>query len=134
MKNQSLPVKTQVLLFCRLFCATVGSVQSLHATTIIVINTADSGTGSLRQALVDANDGDTIEFDSSLNGQKITLTSGQLNVDKDVTINGPGADHLAVDGNAQSPVFYVNPDTTVAIDGLTVENGYSDAQNGGGAF
>jgi len=33
-----------------------------QAAIITVINTNDSGPGSLRQALVDANDGDTIDF------------------------------------------------------------------------
>ena len=106
--------------------ATLLTTSATSADTITVINTNDSGPGSLRQALVNANDGDTINFDSSINGQRITLTSGQLNVDKDVTISGPGAKNLAVDGNAQSRVFYVNPGKTVTIDGLTVANGYSN--------
>ena len=89
----------------------------------------------MRQALVDANDGDTINFDSSLNGQRITLTSGELNVDKDVTISGPGAKNLAVDGNLQSRVFHVNPDKTVTIDGLTVANGFAEFfASGGGIY
>ena len=45
------------------------------ATTITVTNTNDSEPGSLRQALADANDGDTIDFDVSLKGQTIALTS-----------------------------------------------------------
>ena len=77
--------------------ATLLSASAASADTITVINTNDSGPGSLRQALVDANDGDAINFDSSLKGQTITLTSGQLSVDKDVTISGPGADNLAVE-------------------------------------
>ena len=118
--------------FALLFAgATLLTTSAASAATITVINTNDSGPGSLRQALVDANDGDTINFDSSLKGQTITLTSGQLNVDKDVTISGPGANHLAVDGNAQSRVFQVNPGKTVTIDGLTVQNGYSDFGGGG---
>ncbi len=111
---------------------TLGVGKALPAAIIVVTNTNDSGPGSLRQALVDANDGDTINFDSSLNGQKITLTSGQLNVDKDVTISGLGANNLAVDGSAQSRVFYVNPGKTVTIEGLTVGNGHSDF--GGGIY
>jgi hypothetical protein len=107
----------------------VGADTALPANIIVVTNTNDSGPGSLRQALIDANDGDTIEFDPSLKGQTIILTGGELNVDKDVTISGPGADHLAVDGNAQSRVFYVNPGTTATISGLTITNG-----NGGGIF
>jgi hypothetical protein len=115
------------------FCgATLLSTSPALADTITVINTNDSGPGSLRQALFDANDGDTINFDSSLNGQRITLTSGQLNVDKDVAISGPGAKNLAVDGNAQSTVFYVNPGKTVTIDGLTVANGRANFFGSGG--
>jgi hypothetical protein len=102
---------------------TAGTRVALPANIITVINTNDNGPGSLRQALIDANDGDTIDFDPSLKDQKITLTSGQLNVDKDVIISGPGANHLAVDGNAQSRVFYINPGKTVTISDLTITNG-----------
>jgi hypothetical protein len=108
--------------------------NALPATIIVVTNTNDSGPGSLRQALFDANDGDTINFDSSLSGQKITLTSGELNVDKDVTISGPGANNLAVDGNAQNRVLSINPGNTVTISGLTIENGYTDEPPGGGGI
>src|SRR5262249_41624660 len=38
------------------------AVIHAQATTITVTNTNDSGPGSLRQALADANDGDTIAF------------------------------------------------------------------------
>src|SRR6266480_7900685 len=113
--------------------ATLLSTSAASTDTITVINTNDSGPGSLRQALVNVNDGDTINFDSSLNGQKITLTNGQLSVDKDVTISGPGAKNLAVDGNRLSRVFYINPDKTVTIDGLTVATGHTFG-NGGGIF
>jgi hypothetical protein len=98
--------------------------SALPATSIVVINTNDNGPGSLRDALAVANDGDTIDA-TGVSGT-ILLTSGHLNVDKDVTISGPGANHLAVDGNGQNRVFYVSLGKTVTIDGLTVENGYSD--------
>jgi len=42
---------------------------------VTVMNTHDSGYGSLRQALADICAGGTIDFDSSLHGQTITLTS-----------------------------------------------------------
>ncbi len=57
------------------------------ASTLTVINTNDSGTGSLRRAITDSVSGDTITFDSSLSGQTVTLTSG-LTVNKDLTIDG----------------------------------------------
>src|SRR5690348_11203616 len=76
-----------------LLCAVVFSAQ---ANIITVVNTNDSGPGSLRQALADANDGDTINFDVSLKGQTIALTSGELVIDKSITITGLGSDQLAV--------------------------------------
>src|ERR1700746_497004 len=74
------------------------------ANTITVTNTNDSGPGSLRQALADVNDGDTINFPVT---GTIGLTSGELLVDKAITISGPGTENLAVNGNAKSGVFHV---------------------------
>ena len=98
-----------------LLCAMAMQAQ---AAIITVINTNDSGPGSLRQALVDANDGDTIDF--AVTGT-IGLTSGELLVNKVLTISGPGAENLAVNGNAKSTVFHVAPGETVTISGLTIE-------------
>jgi len=72
------------------------AVIHAQATTITVTSTNDSGPGSLRQALADAHDGDTINFDVSLKGQTIALTSDELVIDKSITITGPGSDQLAV--------------------------------------
>ncbi|PYK26449.1 MAG: hypothetical protein DME59_07715 [Verrucomicrobia bacterium] len=91
-----------------------------HAATITVTNTNDSGAGSLRQALAIANDGDTITF--AVTGT-IGLTSGELLVNKSITISGPGADNLAVNGNAKSRVLYIGAGRTVTISGLTITNG-----------
>ena len=122
MKNRTLLFKPRILLLFALLCAAVGSVQLVNAATFTAINTNDSGAGSLRQALADANDGDTINFNSSLNGQ-ITLTSGQLMVDKGVNITGPGANRLAVNANHASRVFYIAPGKDVTISRLTITNG-----------
>jgi predicted outer membrane repeat protein len=113
-----------------LFFATI---IGLHANTITVTNTNDSGPGSLRQALADANNGDTIDF--AVTGT-IGLTSGELLVDTSISISGPGADSLAVDGNANSRVFHVSSSRTVTISGLTITNGrafgpYPDNEDGG---
>ena len=91
-----------------------------HAATITVINTNDSGPGSLRQALAISNDGDAINF--AVTGS-ITLTSGGLVIDKNVTILGPGANQLSIDGNQGDFVFAVDPDETAVIAGLTIRNG-----------
>jgi hypothetical protein len=97
-------------------------VLSAGANIITVTNTNDSGPGSLRQALATANDGDTIDA-TGISGV-ITLISGQLLVDKSVSINGAAADLLAVDGNATSRVFQTATGAkTVSISGLTIRNG-----------
>lgn len=100
-----------------------------------VVNTNDSGTGSLRQAVLDANanaGADTITFDPSVTGT-ITLTSGQLAIRNDgLTITGPGMDVLNISGNDSSHVFYMYSDVTgdVTISGLEISHGF--ARNGAG--
>ncbi len=103
------------------------------AATITVANTNDSGAGSLRQALADANPGDTIDL-AGLTGT-ITLTSGQLDIEDPVTITGPGASALTISGNGASHVFSMYTDLsggTVTISGLTITGG--NAEQGGGVF
>src|SRR5215472_635125 len=112
--------------FCAGFaavCVALLSVigNSAQATVIPVTNTNDSGPGSLRQALAIANDGDTIDA-TGVSGV-ITLSTGVLLVNKTVAINGPGADVLAVDGNAASAVFQVNANGPVTISDVTIRNG-----------
>src|SRR5438132_2256262 len=119
------------LLFITAICA--------YATTITVTNTNDSGPGSLRNALAIANDGDRIDA-TGVSGT-ILLTSGELQVTRNVTINGPGAATLAVNGNAMFRVFYIagSPLTNgnVVISGLTITNGLgsgADGIDGGGGI
>src|SRR6476660_2056215 len=97
-------LKTCRIVFAICLSAFCLIAPSTHAATITVANTNDSGAGSLRQAIADANDGDTIDF--GVTGT-ITLTTGELLVDKSITIHGPGPDHLTVDGNHASGVFQV---------------------------
>jgi predicted outer membrane repeat protein len=101
------------------------TMMSSHAATITVTSTNDSGPGSLRQALAVAHDGDRITFAV---GGTITLTSGALVVAKNVTISGPGADHLSIVGIQFQSVFSVGAAT---ISGLTIRDGAVGISNGG---
>jgi predicted outer membrane repeat protein len=111
-----------------------------QAAVLTVTNTQDSGAGSLRDTIAAAVDGDTIQFDASLSGQTITLTSAQIVVAKILTINGPGADKLTVQrstvtGTPAFRIFQINRDVTLS--GLTIANGKAPAdgmspESGGG--
>ena len=108
--------------------------NALPANIIVVTNTNDSGPGSLRDALATANDGDMIDA-TGVSGT-ILLTSGELQINHNVTINGPGAGNLAVNGNATSRVFE-NFASNVTISGLTISNGlptFLNGNSGGGGI
>jgi len=73
-----------------------------QAATITVTNTDDSGAGSLRQAVVDAQHGDKIQFHPSLDRHPIVLTSGPLELserNRDLKISGRGQDKTIIEGS-----------------------------------
>ncbi len=116
-------------------------------TAPIVTTNANSGPGSLRQAILDACPDATITFDMTQVVSPITLTSGELLIDKNLTISGPGADLLAVvratGGKTPSfRIFNVTGGTgggsgVVTISGLTIANGFAQGKfpnSGGGGI
>lgn len=111
------------------------SASHAKAETFTVTTLADSGPQSLRAAIAAANSAagaDTITFQSGLTGT-ITLSSGQLQIDDTLAIQGPGASTLTVSGNNASRVFLATQDTAVevAISGLKITGG-SVTGNGAG--
>ena len=114
----------------------LGFCQSAVAATITVTSPSDSGPGTLRAALASASPGDFIQF--AVNGE-IPLTSGELVIDKNITIDGPGANELTVSratGASSFRIFHVTPAHTVTIQGLTITNGYANVGfvSGGGIY
>jgi hypothetical protein len=93
-----------------------------------VTNLADNGSGSLRDAIATTPDGGTVDFQPGLTGT-IVLTTGELAINKDLTIEGPGADVITVSGNKASRVFNIGK--TVAILRLTIADGFVQNLNGG---
>src|SRR5438270_12485603 len=71
-----------------------------------VTNLSDHDPGSLRDAIATTPAGGTVEFRSGLSGT-ITLTTAPLALAKDITIMGPGADEITVNGNRGFQVFNV---------------------------
>ncbi|MEQ1353453.1 MAG: choice-of-anchor Q domain-containing protein [Candidatus Acidiferrum sp.] len=103
---------------------------SVSAATITVNSTNDSGAGSLREAIATAANGDTINF--SLPNPSVITVLTPLTFVSNVTIVGLGASRLAIDGGSGVVVFIVNAGGTVAITGLTIQNG--SQLLGGGIF
>ncbi|MFQ6102337.1 MAG: Ig-like domain-containing protein [Anaerolineae bacterium] len=101
-----------------------------RAASHTVTNTNDSGAGSLRQAILDADDGDVIEFGLAYPAT-ITLTGGQLEITKTLTISGPGASDLAISGNNTSRV--ISTSGVLTITGVTIRDGKATG-NGGGVY
>jgi CSLREA domain-containing protein len=113
-------------------------------STLVVNSTGDAGgtcpgaSCTLRQAIATAVSGDTIEFAAGIT--TIGLTSGQLNVfDKNLTINGPGANLLTVQrsdaiGTPDFRIFEISGPVNVTISGLTIANGKAPDLGGGGIY
>ena len=110
-----------------------------YASTAVT-NTNDTGTGSLRQAVLNAasNPGaDTIVFPSTLSGP-ITLSS-QIVLGSSVTLDAssvPGG--VTISGNNATRIFTVNSGQTVELKNLTLTGGRTTASggtnNGGSIF
>jgi hypothetical protein len=158
MKNNGKLYITYFVMFCAVFLTTISAAQ---AKTFLVNVETDGhdqtpGDGScaaayrtctLRAAIEEANalaGDDTIEFSQSFQApnppRTIVLMLGQLFVDSSLTIGGPGARQLAVDGAQKDRIMTVNSQPhsphAVLISGLTFQNG-TPASNGyaqGGAI
>jgi hypothetical protein len=103
-------------------------------STDIVANLNDSGAGSLRQTIASAASGDSIQFASSLSGDTITLTSGELTISQNLTIIGLGAGNLTISGDGDSTVFAVSGGMNVNISALTITDGDAGLGDGGGIY
>jgi hypothetical protein len=116
-------------------------IGAFEVQLYLVYSTADSGGGSLRTALINANraGGSVIAFTT---GGTISLASALPDISRSVQILGPGANNLTVQrstalGTPAFRIFTVDAptggikDVTVALAGLTIANG-NTASSGGG--
>jgi predicted outer membrane repeat protein len=109
-------------------------VPGAHAMSFTVTNTNDSGAGSLRLAIQSANASpglDSIGFNLTGCPCVIHLNS-TLVVTGALSINGPGAAQLALDGGGAYQVL--NSTAPLNISGLTIQNGNAAAGSGGGIY
>jgi RHS repeat-associated protein len=116
-------------------------VEALEERQLLsfTVTTLDDTTlsGSLRYAITQANTAggnQTITFASGLSGT-IDLSSQLPSLTANISINGPGASSVAIDGQDDTgTIFTVSSGVTAGISGITIEGGNSTSSPGGGIY
>ncbi|MCI4667728.1 MAG: T9SS type A sorting domain-containing protein [Bacteroidia bacterium] len=109
---------------------------NLSFASIITVNSlANDGSGSLRESIALANEGDTLQM--GLTGT--ILLDSQLVVDKDLYIFGIGPDTSIIDAQEKDRIFLIQDTTSLWIEGFTLQNGdfstfLDGSQRPGGGF
>jgi hypothetical protein len=98
-------------------------------TKLITTNADDGSAGTLRSQIANANDGTVIIF--ALGVTNITLVSGEILIDKPITITGNGLINTTVNRNATGRIFNIT-DGPVILNDMTLTNDL--AENGGGSL
>lgn len=114
--------------------ASLALPSALQAATFSVTTTGDSGAGSLRQAILDANAALGADDVVVTVTGTITLASALPTITQALTLSGSGASALTVDGNNTGRIFTIDSpgdNQTIGISGLTLTRGRSTA---GGAI
>ncbi len=120
---------------------TASTAQPNIVASTLVTTTNDSGAGSLRQAVQIANLSSTaslITFTNTLSGQRILLTSGQIGLSNNMTIDASAlASPVKLDGNNASRILFVKSGVNVTLNKLLLTNamaGTGLSARGGGIY
>lgn len=103
---------------------TIGN--SLEAAIVVVNSLSDNGNGSLRQALSTANPGDTIQIVAQ---GTLFLSSGNLTVNKNLSVAGSGVDKFVINAQQLSYHFLITSNAAVTVSDLTLTNGYNQVNS-----
>ncbi len=98
------------------------AARPAQAATLTVTTCADSGAGSLRQAVNSANNGDTILFAIDCPASSPLLLTTQITVSTGMTISGAGRE-VVLDGNHVTRIFDIATSGDVRLEYLTLRNG-----------
>ncbi|MGY2962991.1 hypothetical protein ACVWZP_003940 [Pseudomonas sp. TE36184] len=110
------------------------SAYQYGLANITVTSAADSGAGTLRQALTDVGVGETVTF--STPGMTVNLDT-QLVIAKNLTIDGDlnndGVADVTLSGQHKTQVLKVNSGVTATLDGLVITQGLAAGNGGNGS-
>src|SRR6187397_1816566 len=99
------------------------SAKPALAAPVTVPNCADSGNGSLREAVTNASSGDAIFFDQDCTGPSAIVLSSAISISgTTLTIDGT-SDAVTISGNDSTRVFTVQSSATLTLSGLTLTHG-----------
>lgn len=98
---------------------------------IVVTSVADSGSGSLRDALNQVCDYGQITFSQALANATIKLTSGELVISKNLTLDASSIFGVTISGEDTQRVFAVSAKQNVTLRNLTITKGYGWELAGG---
>ena len=123
------------IFFCLMMFFLV-TISVSRAEIFIVTNTNSSGSGSLNQAVIDANNNagaDTVLFASDVRGT--INNNGPLSPNESLTVIGPGPDLLTItSGGAGRVIFLDAQGESFSFSGLTISGGYNSSGAGAGIF
>lgn len=114
--------------------AFLGFASSAEAATFTVTTVADSGSGSLRQAMLDAGAAAGDHTITLTLAGTITLASALPALANNTTVQGPGTNLVTISGNGAVRVFTVSAGTTCTVSGLTIANAYAMGYSNGAAI
>lgn len=113
--------------FISAFVCLLLAFQPARAKIWTVTSAGDSGSGTLRGAIDSLSAGDAVQFTNTLSGQTILLTSGEIQLDQNVTIDASGLPGgIQINGNHKGRIFEVFAGVTAVLNSLTLVNGYTN--------
>ncbi|MFT6324155.1 MAG: hypothetical protein ACI9GM_000644 [Salibacteraceae bacterium] len=106
-------------------------ISTIQANTITVDSTNNAGTGSLRLAISNAVDGDTIRSNPNLisNGSDRIVLDSSIVFSKSLTLIGlfNNTDTLSLSGGYNDGIFHVDSTSFLSLDSMVLINAYTTA-------
>jgi len=90
-----------------------------------------SGSGSLPAVVSGVASGDTINFSVSCSSVSPITIASTIDINGNLTIEGPGASQMVVSGGNAVAVFFIGGGVTATVSGLTIEGGNTISDGGG---
>ncbi len=108
----------------------IGAFENQYQNSYQVINTNDSGPGSLREAIANSCDTAFVQFHPSLDGDTIFLSS-PIDVIVHAYIDGRGTENTIISGNSIARIFNIWSNDTLELSNLVLTDGNSGIYSGG---